>query len=77
MTEKLQQQTMEVSFLIRRMMLHPKSHKAIVTGRMDAGSASRHGLDAAFYQRLVVRTLAVHSTALHVCPCGVKMQPFI
>ena len=54
-TAQLKQQTMEVSFMIRRLMLQPKAHKAIVTGRLDEGSAAEHALDANFYKNLVVR----------------------
>lgn len=53
-TAQLKQQTMEVSLMIRHLMLHPKAHKAIVTGKLDEGSAAEHALDAKFYRHLVV-----------------------
>ena len=59
LTAQLKQQTMEVSFMIRRLMLQPKAHKAIVTGKLDEGSAADaldalDALDAKFYRHLVV-----------------------
>lgn len=62
-TAQMKQQTMEVSFLIRRLMVHPKSHKAIVSGRLDDGSASKHPLDADFYQDLIVSSCHPHPNA--------------